>query len=103
MIAALGDGWMPLAATSPDEISAGVGVIAEAYRAVDRDPAGLLVRTGLPIVRGAEGVDLEASMVEVAPLVEAGVTSFSVNLRRMTTPEEARPWLESVAGAWSLR
>jgi len=102
-IAALGDGWMPLAATSPEEIGAGVGAIADAYRAVGRDPAGLLVRTGLPIIRGTEGIDLDASMAEVAPLLEAGVTSFSVNLRRMTTPEDARPWLESVASAWPLR
>jgi probable F420-dependent oxidoreductase len=101
-IAVLGDGWMPLSATSPEEISAGVGVIADAYRAVDRDPTDLLVRTGLPIVRGEDGIDLEASMDTVDPLVEAGVTSFAVNLRRMADPEDARRWLESVAAAWRL-
>jgi probable F420-dependent oxidoreductase len=102
-IAELGDGWMPLSAGTPDEISAGVSVIADAYRAVGRDPAGLLVRAGLPIVRGDDGIDLGSSMQAADPLIEAGVTSFSVNLRRMATAEDARPWLESVARAWRLR
>lgn len=102
-IATLGDGWMPLAASSPDEVAAGVGVIADAYRAVGRDPADLRVRAGLPVVRGDEGVDLTATMAEVGPLEEAGVTCFGVNLRRMATVEDARPWLTSVAGAWERR
>lgn len=102
-IAALGDGWMPLAATSPAEISAGVTVIAEAYEAAGRDPSDLLVRTGLPVVRGDDGIDLDASMAAVGPLADAGVTSFAVNLRRMAEPADARPWLESVAQAWSRR
>jgi probable F420-dependent oxidoreductase len=102
-IAELGDGWMPLAAASPEEIGAGVDRIADAYRAAGRDPAGLQVRTGLPLVRGADGIDLGATMDAVGPLVEAGATSFAANLRRMATPEDARPWLESVAAAWSRR
>jgi probable F420-dependent oxidoreductase len=102
-IAALGDGWMPLSATSAEEIGAGVDLIADAYRAVGRDPAGLHVRTGLPLVRGEGGMDLGATMAAVDPLVEAGVTSFAVNLRRMAVPEDARPWLESVAERWRSR
>lgn len=99
-IARLGDGWMPLSATSPADITEGVATIAAAYAAHDRDPGDLLVRTSLPIVRGDAGIDLDASMEGVDPLIEAGVTSFSVNLRRMAAPEDARPWLESVADAW---
>lgn len=102
-IATLGDGWMPLAASSPEDVAAGVATIAAAYRAVDRDPSDLRVRAGLPVVRGEDGIDLEATMAGVAPLEEAGVTSFAVNLRRMATVADARPWLTSVAEAWARR
>ena len=98
-----GDGWMPLTAGSPDEIAAGAALIANAYRAVDRDPTELRIRAGLPIVRRSDGIDLAKSMEGVAPLVDAGVTSFAVNLRRMTSVEDARPWLESVVEAWGAR
>jgi probable F420-dependent oxidoreductase len=99
-IAAVGDGWMPLAASTPDEIRAGVGTIAAAYAEVHRDPSDLLVRAGLPVVRDRGTVDVAASMAGVGPLADAGVTSFAVNLRRMTEPADARPWLESLAEAW---
>jgi probable F420-dependent oxidoreductase len=102
-IAALGDGWMPLSAGEPAEVAAGVTLIGDAYRAAGRDPADLRVRTGLPVVRGDGGIDLDATMGAVAPLVEAGATSFAVNLRRMAAPEDARGWLESVARAWDRR
>jgi probable F420-dependent oxidoreductase len=100
-----GDGWMPLEAqTGPDELVAGIARLRAAYTAAGRDEGELLVRAGLPAVRGEDGLDLRATRDAALRLVEAGVTHFSLNLRRSTaTAGDARAFLEElVAGLLPL-
>ncbi len=98
-IADWGDGWMPLEArTGSDELFDGIAALREAFAATGRSPDELRVRAGLPVVRGADGLDLAATRDAALRLTEAGVTSFAVNLRRNTTSAaDARAFLERLA------
>ena len=80
-LAEQGDGWLPLGRMRPEEVVAESAVLRGAFAAAGRDPATLGLRVGLPFKRAAHGggFDLPASMNRVAALVEAGVTSFSIN------------------------
>jgi probable F420-dependent oxidoreductase len=93
-----GDGWMPLEAkTGPDELHAGIEALRAAFTAAGRSPDELLVRFGMPFVRGDDGFDLPATREAAKRLAEAGVTHFSVNLRRsIASPSDAGAFLEQL-------
>ncbi|HEY5886846.1 MAG TPA: TIGR03619 family F420-dependent LLM class oxidoreductase [Acidimicrobiales bacterium] len=98
-VADWGDGWMPLEArTGPDELFEGIARLRSAFVAAGRAEDELLVRAGVPFVRGDDGVDFGASRDAALRLVDAGVTHFSVNLRRsVESAAGARGFLEQLA------
>ncbi len=98
-VADWGDGWMPLEArTGSDELFDGIARLRAAFTTAGRSPDELLVRAGLPFVRGDDGFDFPATREAALRLVEAGVTHFSVNLRRsIASAADARAFLEQLA------
>jgi probable F420-dependent oxidoreductase len=98
-VATWGDGWMPLEArTGSDELLDGITRLRAAFAAAGRAEDELLVRAGLPFVRGDDGFDFPASREAALRLAEAGVTHFSVNLRRsISSAADARAFLEQLA------
>jgi probable F420-dependent oxidoreductase len=98
-VADWGDGWMPLEArTGSDELFEGIARLRAAFAAAGRDEDELQVRAGLPVVRGDVGWDLPATRDAALRLAEAGVTHFSVNLRRnIASAGDARAFLEQLA------
>ncbi len=98
-IAEWGDGWMPLETrTGPDELLEGIARLRAAFAAAGRAEDQLRVRAGLPAVRGDDGLDLPATRDAALRLADAGVTHFSVNLRRNTTSAgDAGKFLERLA------
>jgi probable F420-dependent oxidoreductase len=94
-----GDGWMPIEArTSRDDLLDGIARLQAAFAKAGRPPHELQVRAGLPVVRGDAGLDLGATREAALELVEAGVTLFSVNLRRnVASADDARAFLETLA------
>jgi probable F420-dependent oxidoreductase len=98
-VADWGDGWMPLEAkTGPEELHAGIAALRAAFVEAGRSPDQLLVRYGLPFVRGEDGFDFAATREAALELAGAGVTHFSVNLRRsIASAADARSFLEQLA------
>ncbi len=76
-----GDGWIPIMGASGDDVAAGIVQLHGALAGAGRDADGLLVQTALPLARGDQGIDLEASFASAAPLAAAGATSFNVPLQ----------------------
>lgn len=98
-VADWGDGWMPLEArTGSDELFDGIARLRSAFTAAGRSPDELLVRAGMPFVRGDDGFDYPATREAAVRLTDAGVTHFSVNLRRsIASAADARAFLEQLA------
>lgn len=98
-VADWGDGWMPLEArTGSDELFDGIARLRAAFVAAGRSPDELLVRAGMPFVRGDDGFDFPATRDAARRLADAGVTHFSVNLRRsIASATDARAFLEQLA------
>jgi probable F420-dependent oxidoreductase len=97
-VADWGDGWMPLEAkTGSDELFAGIEALRRAFQDAGRSPDELLVRAGMPFVRGDDGFDFPATREAALALADAGVTHFSVNLRRsIASAADARGFLEQL-------
>jgi probable F420-dependent oxidoreductase len=97
-IADWGDGWMPLEArTGSDELFDGIAALRSSFTEAGRSPDELLVRAGMPFVRGDDGFDFGATREAALRLAESGVTHFSVNLRRsIASPGDARAFLEQL-------
>jgi probable F420-dependent oxidoreductase len=98
-VADWGDGWMPIEAlTTREELLDGIHRLKAAFVLAGRAPEALQVRAGLPVVRGEDGLDLAATRDAALALVEAGVSLFSVNLRRnAASVDDARAFLERLA------
>lgn len=89
-IVELGDGWIPIMGSSPDDLAVGVDRLREAFAAAGRSAAHLEVQAALSLVRDAAGrPDLDATMRAVPGLVEAGVTNVSIHLRALDPGLEA--------------
>jgi len=98
-VADWGDGWMPLEArTGSEELFDGIARLRAAFTAAGRAEDELLVRAGMPFVRGDDGFDFPATREAALRLADAGVTHFSVNLRRsVASASDARAFLEQLA------
>lgn len=101
-ITSLGDGWIPIMGATADDVSNGLEVLRESWRAAGRDPANLKVRAPLPIVRGEDGKpDLDATLEGAPALAERGVTEVAVGITSFTRdPDEVGAWFERVAKRW---
>ena len=99
-IVTLGDGWLPLGPTVP-EIAAGIETLRAAFRTAGRDPSGLGVRVGVPVVTDAAGrVDAGATFASAPELAAMGVTSVSVALgRSVRTRADIEPYLRDLVAA----
>jgi alkanesulfonate monooxygenase SsuD/methylene tetrahydromethanopterin reductase-like flavin-dependent oxidoreductase (luciferase family) len=84
-VATLGDGWTVMGDATPDDIAAGVRLIAEACEAIGRDPAAVSVRCSLRPVDG----DLERTMATAAAYVDAGASVVQLPPLRTFTREVA--------------
>ena len=65
-----------------------------------RDPSELQVVGTLPVVRTDDGIDLGATMAQVPPLVDAGITDFRAQLRIPDDLDAATEHLAEVVGAF---
>ena len=82
-IAALGDGWLPMAGTPVDEVASGIALVAEECERAGRDPREIGVRAGLAGVKGPDGrPDVGRTLDAAAELVDVGVTGVSIALGR---------------------
>lgn len=99
-IAELGDGWLPLGPTVA-EVGLGVETLRRAFVERGRDPATLGVRVGIPVVVNDRGrVDAGATMAELEPLANLGVTSVSVALgRSLKARSDIEPYLAELVAA----
>jgi probable F420-dependent oxidoreductase len=102
-IAALGDGWLPVGVMPLDELTAGIERIRAAYRGEGRDPSGLGVRAGVPVVTNDDGlVDVGATLADVDRLADSGVTLISLALGRfLRDRDDVGPFLRDVGAAFS--
>ena len=73
----LGDGWIPIMGATVDDVRDGVVRLRAAFEKAGRDPSELRVSGTPAFVKG----DLDATLANVGPLAEAGVTDVSLNLR----------------------
>jgi probable F420-dependent oxidoreductase len=94
-----GDGWIPIMGESVDGVIAGIALLRKRLDAAGRDPAHLIVRGHLPLVRDNDGRPLLGPTVEQAPrLWASGVTDvvvpLSVFVREVTERDE---WFELAA------
>jgi len=86
------------ARTGSDELFDGIAALRAAFAEAGRSPDELLVRAGMPFVRGDDGFDLPATREAALRMRDAGVTHFSVNLRRsIASADDARAFLEQLA------
>lgn len=75
-----GSGWIPWGDDAIDP-APGIGRIREALESAGRD-TDIAVQGSLPMVRTDDGgVDLDATMAGVQPLVQAGITDFKAFVR----------------------
>lgn len=78
-LATFGSGWIPWGPAIVD-IESAIPAMRAAVSEHGVDPSELGVVGTLPVVRTDDGVDLDATMAGVAPLVAAGVTDFRAYL-----------------------
>lgn len=98
-LARFGSGWIPW---GPDVagVAASIPAMRQALEDQGRDPAGIQVAGTLPVVAGEDGVDLDATMAKVPPLVAAGVTDFRAYLPIPAGVDAATEYLAGVVEAF---
>ena len=82
-IVTLGDGWIPIMGSTPEQVAEGARRLRRAFQEAGRaEQPG--VRLALAPRRGDDGrVDLTGCLDGVPALIEAGVTELHVNLRSL--------------------
>jgi probable F420-dependent oxidoreductase len=99
-LARFGRGWVPWGPPARD-LPAGIAQMREALSAAGRDPTGLQVTGGLPVVAGADGKpDLDRIMAGVPDLVAVGVTDFRLGLRLPEDNKAAGDYLAGVVSSF---
>ncbi|MEX2293464.1 MAG: TIGR03619 family F420-dependent LLM class oxidoreductase [Acidimicrobiales bacterium] len=92
-IVELGDGWIPIMGSTPEDIRRGTNELRAAFISAGRSPADLEVQGSVPPVRDADGrPDAMATMAAATELLHAGVTSLSVHIKGFD------PGLDDAAG-----
>ncbi len=101
-VAALGDGWLPLAIPL-DDMTATIDRMRGAFTDNGRDPATLQVRSNLAVKTDDNGaVDLAATMAPVEDLAERGITMVSVALGRFLRDRtDIQPFLAGLGDAFA--
>lgn len=103
-IAELGAGWVTHPGEDVARIAAGVELLRRALGERGRDPSELRVRTRLPLVRAANGPDLERSLDAVGELAAAGVTDLTVwSTSLAERPEQLAERVMALGRAWGAR
>jgi probable F420-dependent oxidoreductase len=74
-----GTGWIPWGPDALD-VPAGIERMRHAVEALGRDPRDIQVVGVVPTVRHDAGIDLDASMRQIEPLINAGVTDFRAHV-----------------------
>jgi probable F420-dependent oxidoreductase len=96
-LARFGSGWIPWGEDA-DDITASMPRMREAVAAAGGDGQRIQVAGMLPAVRREDrGIDLDATMERVAPLVDAGVTDFRAYLPVPSEYDAAVDYLGRIA------
>jgi probable F420-dependent oxidoreductase len=99
-IVRFGDGWIPWGPAQRD-ITDAIPHVHEALAAAGRSTDDFEITGYLTRVKQADGTtDLSATMAQVGPLVEAGVTDFRFNPVGTSSPGEAEHTLSEFAQAF---
>ena len=99
-IVRFGSGWIPWGEDAKDPAT-GVARLRRAFDEAGRDMSGFEVPGVLPLVRTTHGgIDLDATMDSVPPLVESGLTDFRLNVSIPVDVEEAIDVLSPIVAAF---
>ena len=99
-LARFGSGWIPWGEDA-DDLTGSIPRMREAVAAAGGDGEGIQVAGMLPAVRREDrGIDLDATMERVVPLVEAGVTDFRAYLPVPNGYDAAVDYLRGIADAF---
>ena len=98
-LARFGSGWIPWGEDA-DDVSASIPRMRAAVTAAGGDGDAIQVAGTLPAVRRDDrGIDLDATMKRVGPLVDAGITDFRAYLPVPSAYDAAVGYLRDVVGA----
>ena len=103
-IAELGDGWITHPGQPIDEIAASVDSLRKLFAEHGREPASLLIRTRLPIVRSGrdDEPDFAASLDGLTDYRGAGVTDLTVwSNSFIDRAEDAHARIAALGKAWT--
>lgn len=99
-LARFGSGWIPWGEDA-DDLTGSIPRMREAVAAAGGDGEGIQVAGMLPAVRRQDrGIDLDATMERVPPLVDAGVTDFRAHLPLPGAYDAAVDSLRGIADAF---
>jgi len=76
-VADLADGWCP-PANDIEKLGAALEKLRHAFKQRGRDPQSLKTRVVLPLVMGAKGPDLDASLAQIPTYENLGVTMMEI-------------------------
>jgi probable F420-dependent oxidoreductase len=88
-IVTLGDGWMPFGAygMTLEQKAAAIRQLRERFSAAGRDPDSLEISDSLPPVEGS----ITRSLEQLPAMLEAGMTTVRIPLRRLVTSPDQVP------------
>ncbi|GJM37583.1 MAG: LLM class F420-dependent oxidoreductase [Acidimicrobiales bacterium] len=99
-LARFGSGWIPWGPDAAD-LPDGIARMRAAVEAEGRDPSDIEVVANLPMATDADGaVDLDATMANVPPLVEAGASDFRAMLRLANDAPDAQERIAEMVGVF---
>lgn len=95
-----GCGWIPWGPAA-DDIHTGVRHMKAEIERAGGDPSALQVTSGVRAVRdGDRGLDVDATMAQVGPLVEAGVTDLRMAIHLPARQSDAMEMLRGIVSAF---
>jgi probable F420-dependent oxidoreductase len=103
-IVELGDGWITHPRQPLEEVADGVDSLREGYEEYGRDPATLIVRTSLPIVREDpnDAPDFGASLATLGAHRDAGITDLTIwSNTFIDSHDEAEERIATLGAAWT--
>jgi probable F420-dependent oxidoreductase len=98
-LAEFGSAWIPWGAAASDTAQ-GIRHMGELLAAHDRDIREFQVVGTLPVKRGSDGLDLEATMAPVDEMHQSGITDFRLWLRIPADRAEALDFVAPVVEAF---